>query len=168
MTEPGHIPRHDLEADHLVETPETLRDSDPEAPPLDRGLDADERPAGAERFGTTHAEEAEGQDLDHRVAEEEPDVDAHDPIDDVVADHPETFGSRTSQADEPEALGEDVSADDLDVEVAGEDHPAAVGRLVEPDEGVREDTEKDEVADDRGQDADDWSAEEAAMHLEPE
>ena len=41
-----------------------------------------------------------------------------------------------------------------------------VGRLVEPDEGVRSDTESDLVASDSGDTAG-LSAEEAALHLEP-
>ena len=85
------LPR-DTAADRLVETPESLRDEDPEAPPMDRGADASDRPLGAEKHGTTHEEAAEGESLDDRLAEEVPDVGAHDPIDDVVADHPETFG----------------------------------------------------------------------------
>jgi hypothetical protein len=44
--------------------------------------------------------------------------------------------------------------------------PPAVGRLVEPDEGARSDTEPDMVARDSGDTAG-LSAEEAALHLEP-
>jgi hypothetical protein len=43
-----------------------------------------------------------------------------------------------------------------------------VGRLVEPDEGARSDTEADLVATDAGTDLGGYSAEESAMHLEPE
>ena len=75
MTEPFDIPelRRDPERDpdHLVETLDSLRDDDPEAMTLDRG-DPGEQPAAAESFGTTHAEEAAGEDLDHRLAQEEP------------------------------------------------------------------------------------------------
>ncbi len=167
MTEPFGNPTSDLDHDHLVETPESLRDDDPEAMPMDRGLEAGDRPAAAERFGTTPAEEREGQDLDHRLAEEEPDLDAHDPIDDIVADNPDVFPTRpTSEAGEFEALGEDVAPEDL--AVTGDDSPAGVGRIVEPDEGARTDDEKDVVAYDVGRDGGDLSAEEAAMHVIPE
>jgi hypothetical protein len=75
MTEPLGVPEPDLDRDrdpdHLVETPDSLRDDDPEAMPLDRG-EPGEKPAAAESFGTTHAEEAAGEDLDHRLAQEEP------------------------------------------------------------------------------------------------
>lgn len=43
-----------------------------------------------------------------------------------------------------------------------------VGRLVDPDEGLRADTEADLVAADVGADQGSYSAEESAMHLEPE
>lgn len=42
------------------------------------------------------------------------------------------------------------------------------GRLVEPDEGAREDTEKDVVAYDAGRDSEGFTAEEAAMHVRHE
>ena len=37
MSEPFADDTHDTDADHLVETPDSLRDSDPESPPMDRG-----------------------------------------------------------------------------------------------------------------------------------
>ena len=74
MTEPTAEPQHDLDADRMVDTTETLRDDDPEVMPMDRGREPGEGPAAADRFGTTHAEEAQGEDLDHRLAQEEPDV----------------------------------------------------------------------------------------------
>jgi len=166
MTETSGIPQgeRDVDADHLVETPETLRDSDPEAPPMDRGIEASDRPLGAEKHGTTHQEAAEGEPLDERLAEEVPDVGAHDPIDDVVADHPETFGTGRADA---ELTGDDELADAYgDIGDVGDDLDDPVGRLVEPDEGVRTDTEKDAVALAVGADGGGLSAEETAMHLE--
>lgn len=53
---------------------------------------------------------------------------------------------------------------DVEDERAGQ----GVGRLVEPDEGARSVTEKDEVATDVGTDLGGYSAEEAAMHLVPD
>jgi hypothetical protein len=147
MTEPFGTTERDLDSDHLVETPESLRDDDPEAMPLDRGREPGDRPAAAESFGTTAAEEATGEDLDHRLAQEEPDFGAEG--------SPERFDS----------LGEDVAAEDLTLPDGDE---TVVGRLVEPDEGAHTDTEKDVVAADVGRDGGDLSAEEAAMHVEPE
>ena len=66
----------DTDADRMVETPETLRDRDPEVMPMDRGVEATDRPLAAEKFGTTRAEEAEGESLDERVAQEVPDTGA--------------------------------------------------------------------------------------------
>ncbi len=99
-------------------------------------------PLAAGEFGTTAAEQFEGESLDGRLAREEADVLSAAPI---AADERET-------ADTPFA------------ERAGQ----GVGRLVEPDEGARADTEADMVATDVGTDLGGYSAEEAAMHLEPE
>ena len=104
-------------------------------PPHDTAVAVDE-------WGTTAAEQAEGEPLDARLAREEDDVLA-------AVDQP---------ADETE--GADTPFD----ERAGQ----GVGRLVETDEGARSDTEADLVAGDVGTDLGGYSAEESAMHLEPE
>ena len=104
-------------------------------PPHDTALAVDE-------WGTTAAEQAEGEPLDSRLAREEDDVLA---AVDVPAD---------------ESEGADTPFD----ERAGQ----GVGRLVETDEGARSDTEADLVAGDVGTDLGGYSAEESAMHLEPE
>jgi hypothetical protein len=117
MTETSGFPEteRDVNADHLVETPETLRDSDPEAPPMDRGSEATDRPLGAEKHGTTHEEAAAGESLDDRLAEEVPDVGEHDPVDDVVADHPETFAQDPTDAEltDDDALGDAYEGEDV-------------------------------------------------------
>ena len=95
-----------------------------------------------DEWGTTASEQAEGEPLDTRLEREEPDVLA-------AVDVP---------ADETE--GADTPFD----ERAGQ----GVGRLVETDEGARTDTEADLVAGDVGTDLGGYSAEESAMHLEPE
>jgi hypothetical protein len=60
-----------------------------------------------------------------------------------------------------------VSAEDLQPvdDIEGEVGDLRAGRLVEPDEGAHEDTEKDLVAEDVGIDGGAASAEEAAMHV---
>ena len=93
-------------------------------------------------FGTTAEEMHDGEPLDGRLAREEPDV-----LDAV--DRP---------ADECEGAGTPYD------ERAGQ----GVGRLVEPDQGARSDDEADLVATDAGTDLGGYSAEESAMHLEPE
>lgn len=46
--------------------------------PLEEGMDPPERWAQADKFGNTEREVREGQDLDHRLAEEEPDTQPDD------------------------------------------------------------------------------------------
>jgi len=93
-------------------------------------------------YGTTVAEQRAGEPISVRVEREEPDVLA---AVDLPAD-------------------ESPNADTPFSERAGQ----GIGRLVEPDEGARTDTEADMVATDAGTDLGGYSAEEAAMHLEPE
>lgn len=95
-----------------------------------------------EDFGTTAAELRDGEPLDGRLAREEPDA----------------LAAAGRPADESEA------ADTPFDERAGQ----GVGRLVEPDEGALSDTDAELVATDAGTDLGGYSAEEAAMHLEPE
>lgn len=76
MSEPFGEKTRDIDHDQLVETPESLQDQDPEAMPMDRGNEASDRPLGAEKHGTTHAEAEEGEPLDDRLAQEVPDEDA--------------------------------------------------------------------------------------------
>jgi hypothetical protein len=49
-----------------------------------------------------------------------------------------------------------------------ETDPALAGRLVQPDEGVRDDTESEETATDVGPDTGGFTAEESAVHVEDE
>jgi Family of unknown function (DUF5709) len=99
-------------------------------------------PLASDEFGTTATEMHDGESLDGRIAREEPDV-----IDLV-----------------DQAPDESATSDTPHAERAGQ----GVGRLVEPDEGARADTESDLVAADVGTDLGGYSAEESAMHLEPE
>lgn len=93
-------------------------------------------------FGTTAAELHDGESLDGRLTREEPDVlaNVNRPAD-TSEDSDTPFNERAGQG---------------------------VGRLVEPDEGVRADVDAELIATDTGTDLGGYSAEEAAMHLEPE
>jgi hypothetical protein len=82
------------------------------------------------RHAPTPEEEREGESLDQRLAEEEP----------------------------------DVSPADID---AAEEQPRA-GRLLAPDRGIGPDEEAEEIAEDVGPAGYASSAEEAAVHIEPE
>ncbi len=93
-------------------------------------------------FGTTAGEQSAGESLDGRLERE---------TDDVL-----------EQADQP--ADESADADTPFDERSGQ----GIGRLVEPDEGARTDVDAEMTASDVGTDLGGYSAEEAAMHLEPE
>ncbi len=122
---------------------------------LDEGYSPPDRPPAAAAFGTTAAEQAQGETLAMRMAQEEPDPNLA--FDDPLA---EPIGG----ADQDETdQGDDADADEfLDGREVGDER---AGRLVAPDEGAHEDTEKDLVAGDVGIDSGAASAEEAAMHV---
>jgi hypothetical protein len=108
---------------------------------LDRGYSPPEKWSAAQGYGNTPYEEAAGESLDQRVAQEVPET---DPYDDARS------------ADEEEQLDD------------GEVGDERAGRLVDPDQGLGEDTEADLVGDDVGIDGAAASAEEAAVHVVPE
>jgi hypothetical protein len=137
---------------------------------MDRSWSPPERPRELDAFGTTVAEQREGETLDQRIAQEEPDPNMEV---DLVEGEPAV------RADEAGDVEDDDLADDLDPSAAevpdelfdegvlddGEVGDLRAGRLVDPDEGLGEDTEKDLVARDVGIDAGAAGAEEAAMHI---
>ncbi|MFJ1967798.1 DUF5709 domain-containing protein [Streptomyces sp. NPDC087903] len=108
---------------------------------LDEGYSPPEKPLGATKYGTTAAEQHDGESLDQRLAQEVPDARA--PAGDGIGD--------LSQGD-----GEPVDPE------AGTDR---AGRLVAPDEGAYPDTTKEVVASDVGIDGGAAGAEEAAVHV---
>jgi hypothetical protein len=99
---------------------------------LDEGFSPPEKWSPAQKFGNTAEEMREGETLDQRLAQEEPDV-------------------------EP-----DLEGDLLD---DGEVGDRRAGRLVDPDEGIGMDVEKDLVGYEVGVDGAGASAEEAAVHI---
>ncbi|MFH9980008.1 DUF5709 domain-containing protein [Streptomyces sp. NPDC017179] len=108
---------------------------------LDEGYSPPEKPLGVTKYGTTAAEQHEGESLDQRLAQEQPEEGG-----------PEGDGV----GDLPGGEGEPVDPE------AGADR---AGRLVAPDEGAHGDTTKEEIADDKGVDAGAAGAEEAAVHI---
>ncbi len=87
----------------------------------------------------------------------------------------EKFGNTEWEADQGESLDArlaqevpDVSDDPGGENVGGEVGRQRAGRLVEDDEGVRTDTDKDMYATDIGIDGAGASAEEAAVHVIPD
>lgn len=119
--------------------------------PLDAGiLPADKWSAGM-RFGSTAAEEEEGESLDQLLSEEEPDV----------------FAELDSEDEDDESESdddEDAADEDLDGVLLDNGPDPRSGRLVAEDEGAHSVTEADLVARDAGIDGGAASAEEAAVH----
>jgi Family of unknown function (DUF5709) len=155
--------------------------NDPGASVYDTSWVPDDRPRHNTDFGNTLTEMREGETLDQRLAEDEPDVleqELGDPVDQILGqrqdteDDPDVEEDRdaelaTEADDDPEARRALVDAGgDLDLPGASfeEEQPRA-GRLVEPDEGLESDTEKDMIAYDAGISGAGASAEEAAVHI---
>ena len=111
--------------------------------PLDRGYSPPERYSAGQGYGNTPWEEAHGETLDQRVRQEVPE-------------------------DDPYAEGDDDATEADEYLEDGEVGEERAGRLVAPDEGVREDQDKDMVGQDVGVDDAAASAEEAAVHIVPE
>jgi hypothetical protein len=109
------------------------------AEPLDEGYSPPEKWSVAEGYGNTPYEEEVGETLDQRIAQEEPEPDPY-----------------LQAAEESE---------DVDGDGGGEVGTERAGRLVDEDEGLGPDEEKDMVADDVGIDGAGASAEEAAVHI---
>ena len=108
---------------------------------LDRGYSPPEQWSAGQGFGNTPFEEATGESLDQRIAQEEPEPD------------PYAEAERGDNADDSEQLDD------------GEVGDRRAGRLVDPDQGSGEDIESDLIGDDVGIDGAAASAEEAAMHV---
>jgi hypothetical protein len=125
-----------VEDDGVLDASDTL-DDDRVADPLDTGVAAADRWAGANRFGTTPAEAQAGESLEQLLAAEEPDVDPY----------------------------AEAAYDEDELTRRGYEREARAGRLVADDEGFGEDKEAQSVAWDAGIDGGGASAEEAAMHL---
>ena len=106
---------------------------------LDEGISPPEKIRGSDAKSVTPAGEIEGETIDDRLPQEEP-----DPQQDLV-------------------YGETADAQESD-DYSGQVGDERSGRLVAPDEGLAEDAEKDAVADDVGIDGGAAGAEEAAMH----
>jgi hypothetical protein len=127
---------------------------------------------GATRFGNTAEEAREGESLDDRLRQEEPDVQTEDPLDSPgeLADEAIDEQSSAQARLDADVLGEGPTSDpksqismyddgQLD-DVAGR----PVGRIVDADEGYGFDEEADSVAYDAGAAGGGATAEELAMH----
>jgi hypothetical protein len=125
-----------IEDEGVLDASDTL-DDDAVGDPLDAGYEPADRWSGANRFGTTLAEQHSGESLAQLLSEEEPDVDPYAETDD----------------------------DEDEVTRRGFEREPRAGRLVAADEGFGEDDEPDAVAFDVGVDGGGAGAEEAAIHV---
>ena len=123
---------------------------------LDEGYSPPEKPLGVDRWGTTAWEQSQDETIDQRIQQEEPDPNT-------------AYGAPDNESGLDQGEGDMVGGDDPDAIPAENDFLGDMGqragRLVDPDEGVREDQEKDLVAQDVGISGAGASAEEAAMHI---
>lgn len=136
-TDPGAAPEDEGIPDLQDGTPEAQRAGDPQRMPV-----PGERPVAADNFGTTAAEQAEGESLDDRLAEEEPDAgpggaeDTATPEAGQLRDDPLPGGRPVNQdtfATESEAEG--MSVEESAVHVSGDDEEDLGLRLDEEDPG---------------------------------
>lgn len=105
---------------------------------LDEGISPPEHYRGVFAKGVTAREELEGETLDERMRQEEPEVWV--------------------------GVEEESTADILDGPVTGEVGTERTGRLMAPDQGAHEDVDAEMIAEDEGIDGAGASAEEAAVH----
>jgi hypothetical protein len=155
-------PVSDPEAEGVPEyaDPDSSAWDDVESPRISDGpepaaIPPSDQPLAVDRYGTTAGEARRGESVEYKLAREDTDEPAAEarPDDRLVLDDEPVdphLDSAVSMYDRPDPLLDDPGA--------------PVGRLVEPDEGVREDTEPDAVAYDAGAAGGGPSAEEAAMH----
>ena len=127
---------NDFDAEDQLQPEDTLVDQEV-GDVLDRGFSPAEKWSVGEGFGNTPFEEATGETLEQRMRQEEPEADPY----------------------------AEVSDDDQEEDDEHEVGNVRAGRLVDPDEGLGEDYEKDLVGNDIGIDGAAASAEEAAMHI---
>jgi hypothetical protein len=132
---------YSVDSDDQLQPMDTLDDPDVDDK-LDRGFSPPEKYSAAQGFGNTPAEEAAGETLEQRVAQEEPEPDPYVEAEELA-----------------------LTADEDDASEVGDER---AGRLMEPDEGAREDTEPGLIGTDVGIDGAAASAEEAAVHVIPD
>lgn len=148
-----------------VETGRWADGPDPAALPSDT-------PLGVDRFGTTAQEQLDGESLNARLLQEEPDVQADDVFSDPgpLADEAIDEASARQARLDADVYGESPTSDP-NSPVSLYDHGrldgtsgGRVGRLVEPNDGIGPDEEPDSVAWDAGAAGGGATAEELAMH----
>ncbi|MDH2425458.1 DUF5709 domain-containing protein [Sphaerisporangium sp. TRM90804] len=152
MTE--HDPRSRFEDEGIPDlqdgTPQQQWAVDPQEAPL-----PGDRPVAVDDFGTTAEEHFQGEPLDGRLDREVPE---EQPV----------FGVDATPAGDEGELDLDTGAQPEEPSGTVWEDPRSAGRLVAPDEGAHADTEAAAIADEVGPDGGGYTAEEAAMRVEPE
>ncbi|MFW0794204.1 DUF5709 domain-containing protein [Gordonia sp. CPCC 205515] len=143
----GSDGEYSLDPDDQLQPEDTLDDRGVDDV-LDEGFSPpDHRPSGARR-GLTAQEQREGETLDERLSEEEPDPwNAKDPLDDAESDWRSHESDRDDEYDNDDQAGN-----------------GRAGRLVAAGNGDGDDNDADTFATDCGIDGAGASAEEAAVH----
>lgn len=161
MTEFPNESADSIDAAAMADVPDAEEQLDQEQPydtlvdrgvddALDEGYSPPERYSSAERFGNTAEEMREGETFEERLRQEVPDQQV-------------SYGADQEQ-ENPDRDPLEIDPDD-DYLGDGEVGDERSGRLVDPNEGIGEDDEKDMVGDDVGIDGAGASAEEAAVHV---
>ena len=114
---------------------------------LDEGYSPPEKPSALLREGPH-------ENLDQRLAEEIPE--------------PDPYAEPEAPADNLTEQADFISADEGDFVDEGEVGDERAGRLIDPNQGIGPDVDKELIGEDAGIDAGAASAEEAAMHVVPE
>jgi len=106
---------------------------------LDEGYSPAEKWSAGEGFGTTADEARQGENLDQRIAQEEPDVDPYAEADGEDLDDGEVGTERSGRLVAPDqGLGEDVDSelvgDDIGIDGAGASAEEAAVHVVEDED----------------------------------
>ncbi|MCT9930272.1 DUF5709 domain-containing protein [Planotetraspora sp. A-T 1434] len=150
---PEPDPRSPLEDEGIPDLQEGAPEQRWAEDPQEMPVPAD-RPVGVDEYGTTAREMAEGEPLDLRLSREVPE------------ETPGPGGGEppyTQGEDAAEDVGGDLLAGDLSYDTP---EPRMAGRLIDPSEGVREDTVKELIADEIGPDGGGYAPEETAMRVD--
>ncbi|HUC56621.1 MAG TPA: DUF5709 domain-containing protein [Streptosporangiaceae bacterium] len=133
-------PESGIDDEGVLDASDTL-EGDPGDDPLDTGIIPADHWSAGERFGTTAAEEEEGESLDQLLAEEEPDVDPY--ADGGDYGEPDPRAGRLVDTDDGdyEDDEEDLVARDVGIDAgAASAEEAAVHRLDSGSEDAEDET----------------------------
>jgi len=108
---------------------------------LDEGYSPPEKWSAGEGFGSTADEALQGENLDQRIAQEEPDVDPYAEGDGEDLDDGEVGSERAGRLVAPDqGLGEDIDSElvgeDVGIDGAGASAEEAAVHVIEDDDGL--------------------------------